>query len=295
MKSSGLVLLVFFSNIHTAVLDPIVIQKQAEIIEKKIMRDRYIFYGLTAVAIAYQVSTALSQFKNAYDTKSTPRTETPSEEKLSILQSIAQSFKESFKACKAGLHHLVFTQEGWIATTHVFVGFGSSVVISKLTEKFMRPDTLRWYVRTHVPYHITLKMMKTRLEELQDASLDQDQVCMGHEYIQLLYERLVKQVSLISSYMLYKEKYLDDEERAIVQRLRKLIFNSQNSWLERIKNQLSAEDRDYEEIMKLIIAYEADCKLQINHFSLVEGDTPYERDALQKQIEDTFGAINKSN
>jgi len=305
IKLLALFFLVFFNTIHTAVLDQMAIERKAVLIEKKMTQDRYFFYGLAATSIVYQVSLSFAQLKHACDTDSS-ETKTSSsskaEEKLSImqrLQALPQSFKESFKACKAGLRHLVLTKEGWTttatATAQILVGVGSSIFISKLCEKFAHPDTLRWYIHTYAPHYLTIKMMKDHLSHLQGSSLDEKQVKMSNELLQLLYAQLVRQGLSICAYITYKTKHLDEEEKIIAERLKVLMLNSQNSWLERIGVQLAADNRDYQEITKLITAFEADIASQINHFSVVEGESMEDRIMIKKQIEACFGTSNKAN
>jgi hypothetical protein len=275
---------VFFSGTITGTaLEQSSIEKKAVIIEKKMTQDRYFFYGLTALGIAYELSQTCAELSKVFSNNVVGKS-TTQQEKTSIIE-----------AFKAGLRHLVYTQEGWVATAQVCVGIGSSIFISKMCEKFVHPDTLRWYIHAYAPYHLTSKMMQERLLELQDPSLDKNRAKMCNEVVELLYDRLVHQGLSICAYMTYKLKYLDNEEKVIAERAKIFMLSSQNTWLSRISAQLSADSRDYCDINRLIIAYEADIASQINHFFLIEGETLQDRSTVKRQEKCYLENTNKAN
>jgi len=278
-----IVLAVFSSIAQDAkIIEQAAVDAKALVIEAKITRDRHIVYCLTALGVARELYQWVPLLRDLYATNN-PQVG-PEQEKLSMLQ-----------ALKAGLSHLFYTQEGWASIVQSGVGIGGFILVSKVCEKFVHPDTIRWYIRNYAPYYLTIKMLKECLSELQDPSISQDRINMCNEFVHLLYDRLVRQSEAVCAYMTYKAKYLDDEERAIAERGKSLMIKSQNTWLDRIFVELSASSRDYQNINTLIAAYKADIALQINHFSVVEGESQHDRSMTEKQIKESLSKIKRPN
>jgi len=246
------------------------VDKKAALIEAKINRERYMVYGLTALGIVHELYQWVPLLTGLLGQTSADIAKT---EDTSM-----------FQAFKAGLRSLFYTKEGWVSVAQCGLSIGGFVMISKVGERFVHPDTLYWYVNAHAPYKRTIKMIQEHLLVLQDASLDCSSIAIHKDSLDSLYDRLVRQSELICGYMTYKCKYLEDEEKAIGRRALNAMFNSQSDWLKRIALQLAADNQDYGEIEKLLVAYGADIASQLNHFSVIEGETAYDRSAVKKRI-----------
>jgi hypothetical protein len=246
------------------------IDKQAVRIEAKITRERRIVYCLTTLGIVhelYQWVPLLSGFFGQ------PSVEAPKKEDSSM-----------FQAFKNGLRSLFYTKEGWVSMAQCGLSVGGFVIISKVSEQFIHPDTLYWYIGAYAPYMRTIKIMQERLSLLQEGSFEQGNITTHKEFLRVLYDRLVHQSELICGYMVYKVKHLDNEEKAIGQRAVKTMINSQNDWLKRISLLLDADKQNYEKIQKRLAAYGVDITSQLNHFSVVEGETVYDRSVVRRNV-----------
>ncbi|HEX4068594.1 MAG TPA: hypothetical protein VHX42_00710 [Candidatus Babeliales bacterium] len=244
------------------------INEQALIIEKKMTRDRYIVYGLTALSLAQQMYPWIAMYQ-----KGKAVSETNAAEQLSMLQSI-----------KAAFNHLLYTKEGWISLVQAGVSLGGGIVISNICNTFIHPDTLRWYVHSHAPYVLTLTMMKQQIVVLQDDTCEADQKLEAQKLLHLLYDRLVQQSRLMCAYMTYKTKQLDDEEKEVAQRTLHILIDVQNNYLFGIAQQLKATVVDYQELEKMLCKYQKDSNSHVNHFAVIEGETIEERYVVKQRV-----------
>lgn len=271
------VFLTFFNtDVHATVLKQASIDQKAEHIQAKMTRDRYLVYSLTALSASFQLSQILPELKKFFGSSSSETTKSP-DKKSSMLEGF-----------KAGLRYMFYTQEGWASTIQLGVGIGSSLFISHLYEKLTHPDTLRWYIHNHAPYHATIKMMKKKLEQLQDPFIDEEQKETNKKFVILLYDRLVYQAQSICAYMTYKTGRLDDEEQMLGKRAQRNMIAVQNNWLDRISAQLSGNDCDYTTLNDLLCAYETDISFHVTHFYMVEGEMLHDRSVVKKQAKQSL-------
>ncbi len=275
MKSSTLLsFLMFFNGVaHAALLKQTVINKKAQQIKTRMTCDRYSVYGLTALSIGFQLRQTIFEMYKNFKSDSVA-TKTP-EEKKTMLEGI-----------KAGLRYMFYTTEGWSSTIQCAVGIGSSMFISHLCEKLTHPDTLRWYINSYAPYHITIKMMKKQVLQLQQQAEEVERAKANKESLLLLYDRLVRQAESICAYMTYKTSWLDDEEKVIGKRAQEAMLMSQNRWLDRIGLEVSSDQCDYQKLYDMVIAYENDSIAHIKHFYMVEGETLYDRSVVRNQMQE---------
>lgn len=247
------------------------IDKKAVAIETQLTRERYFVYGLTALGVMHELYQWFPLLKTVFGSNPV---EAPVQEKKSM-----------FEAFKSGLSFLFYTQEGWVSMAQSALGVGGFVMISKVGDKLVHPDTLTWYVNTYAPYTRTIELMQERLLDLQSASLDAERRAAHKSFLEMLYDRLVRQSEAICAYMTYKSKRLAAEEKAIAQRSVRNMVSFCNNWLLCIATQLNADNPNYEEISRLIAAYQADVTCHLSHFSIIEGETSRERSAVKKQIQ----------
>ena len=257
---------------HATIIDKVIVQKKAVEIETKLTQHRYLVYCLTALGVAHELYKWAPMIRDFYAIRSAG-SDAEQKEKLSMWQSF-----------KAGCRYLFYTQDGWVSIAHSGLSIGGFVMISKACEEFVHPDTLRWYINTYAPYHVTIKMMKERIADLQDQSLAQEYRKVSEQIVHLSYDRLVRQAELACAYMTYKIKHLDDEEKAIAEKAKTLMIQCQNDWLTRISTQLNAVDHDYSALDTLLDSYEEAIRLQMNHFAAIEGETPRDRAAVKRKI-----------
>ncbi|HLW73420.1 MAG TPA: hypothetical protein VKR54_05230 [Candidatus Babeliales bacterium] len=247
------------------------INKKAEAIETKLTRERYFVYGLTVLGVAHELYQWFPLLNTIFGANPV---EAPVQEKKSL-----------FEAFKSGLNFLFYTQEGWVSMAQSALGIGGFVMISKVGDKLVHPDTLNWYMHTYAPYPRTIELMQERLLELQSVSLNPERRAAHKEFLHMLYDRLVRQSEAICAYMMYKSKRLAHEEKALAQRSVRSMVSFSNNWLLCIATQLNADNPNYEEISRLIAAYQADVTCHLNHFSIIEGETLRERSAIKRQLQ----------
>jgi len=271
LKSFLLLPIIIFSSIcsqEIEVLDRAIIDKKALVIEQKLKRDRLIMYGLTSLSVAHEIYQWVPLLKDLFS-NSSPATE---ETKLSFLESI-----------KAAAQYLFLTKEGWVAIMQSGVSVGGFILISEMGKKFIHPNTLRWYINAHASYDVTIRMMQDRLVELQDPSLDQEQLRISNEMLRMLYDRLVRQGEAMCAFLAYKTKRLDDDEKIVAERAKVLMLRSHNHWLQCINTQLQSSDRDYKTLNILLDAYKNAIQAQADNFGFIEGESGRERRLYTKK------------
>ena len=264
----------FFCNTHAAINQASVDARVARV-RTKMTRDRYGFYGLAALGIAYQVGVAYVGFKTIYDNRNASQASTPQEEKTT-----------TFGEMKKALHALFCTQEGLIYNAQLMIGVGSAQFASTLCESLIHPDTLRWYVNNQAPYNQTIKLMVIHLEKLVTESFDDQARSKEHEILQLLYNRLARQAEMMCAYVAYKIHYLEDEEKKLAECFATTLITFHNHWLDSIQKQLSAETHDYQALKNILGEYKEAIRLQMNYFAALEGETQQERSMVKRQIEE---------
>jgi hypothetical protein len=265
----------FFCNIHAAIIEQVAVDARVPRIRTKMMRDRYGFYGLAALGIAYQIGVAYVGFKTVYDNRNASQASASTEEKTT-----------AFGEMKKALHSLFCTQEGLIYNAQLMIGVGSAQFASALCESLIHPDTLRWYVNNQAPYNQTIKILHIHLEKLLTAHLDDQARNKEHEILQLLYNRLARQAEMMCAYVAYKTHYLEDEEKKLAEHFAITLITFHNHWLDSIKKQLSVETYDYQALKNLLDEYKNAIRLQMNYFAALEGETQQERSMVKRQIEE---------
>lgn len=273
MKYSKLFLflttLIFVNAAFSSILDQTTIDKKSLEIEKKLKQDRYMMYALTTIAVAHEIYQWVPLLKELMSLK--PATGNVAENKLGFFASV-----------KAGAQYLFCTTQGWASLIQSGFSIGGFVVISQMGEKYIHPDTLRWYINAHVPYQLTIKLMQEQLQVLQDPSTDQEQQKVSNEVLHMLYNRLVRQAESMCAYMTYKTKQFDDAEKIVGERAKNALFASHMNWLNRIAEKLNVTGCDFKDLEILVDKYQEAVAAQVNHFALVEGETQRERSAVKR-------------
>jgi hypothetical protein len=274
MKQSKLFLFLatlIFVNVSfcSVILEQTVIDKKALEIEKRLKQDRYIMYALTTIAVAHEIYQWVPLLKELMSLK--PATDNVAENKLGFFASI-----------KAGAQYLFCTKDGWVSLIQSGCSIGGFIIISQMGEKFIHPDTLRWYINAHAPYQLTIKLMQEQLRILQNPLTDQEQRTVSNEILRMLYNRLASQAELMCAYVMYKIKQFDAAEKIVGERAKNALFASHDNWLNRIAEQLNSVEYDFKDLELLINEYQKVVAAQVNHFALVEGETQRERSAVKR-------------
>lgn len=297
MKSSRMslffVIIFFFTTIplYPITLDQSFINKKSIEIEKKITQDRYIMYGLTTMAIMYGIcqfmpvlSTAISQQASiSTDSPKVSDVEIKKENKQLLVGQILKSGMQSFTSGTYNVFHNLFcTQESWLFMAQCAVGGLGANIITQISEQYIHPDTLRWYMHNHAPYASTIKLMKERIVELQDALLSEEQRKVSNKILLLLYERLVRQAHLISAYITYKIKYLDQAEKKMGKQIKQSMIKTHMQSLTAIEQQFDTSEYDFAGLEKSLDDYAQAIATQVNHFALAESETKKDRVSVKK-------------
>lgn len=258
------ILIVFFStHFHAAILKPSLIEKKALAIEAKISRDRRIMYGVAALSIAHEFYQWAPLLKSFF-VKDVGAQELMPQEKKSMIA-----------AFKAGLRYYFYTENGWSSLIQSGISLGGFMLVSvfceKLCEEYVHSDTLHWYIKAHVPYRATIKMMQELLLELQDIPLQDDELTMEYiQRLQMLYKRLIVHSIALCGYMKYKSQLFDDKARVTGLQALDFMIAAQNRGLQKISEQLASANGDYSSLMRAITSLEDDNLFYIKHFALLE-------------------------
>jgi excinuclease ABC subunit A len=280
---SFLLMTIMSINAEQHYMQPDNIKEKVRAINYMMMRDQYITYGaiaLTAVQYMYPVITGLYN-SNVY----TPALTQENKEQFLRLRHMQasnpwmQQKKYSFfGSIKDSIMYLFGTKDGWVSIAHLGMSCAGSLVIAKVVDHFYHPDTLSWYVRTHAPYATTLEMIHDRLA-------DTDEQDKQVEVVHQLFERLTHQVEAICAYMMYKKKWLDEDEQRVAVSAVRSFYITQKKWLQRISAVLYADDVDFTRVKDLLILYEGDLAHHLNHFAVIEGDERHLRKIRKRKSE----------
>ncbi|HLJ31319.1 MAG TPA: hypothetical protein VKU36_02680 [Candidatus Babeliales bacterium] len=264
------------------------VSKKAIEIEGMMKRDTYLTYTFTALSVAQTVYPliTLSLQQKEVKAKEAKKENNEKAPDIPLWQSVCQGMiylaKTPVYLIKDTLTHLFFTQEGWKSLALASVSLAGNQVISRVCDKFIHPNTLRWYAHSHAQYDVTITLIKERLTLLQNPVLEEQQREFEQKFLSLLSKRLVHQSEALCAYMMYKSKHLSDEEKEIAQRAVRTFFTVQNYWLPRIVQQV--HNNNYQECATTMIAYEDDMRCHINHFSIIEGETLEERRFVKRLV-----------
>lgn len=294
LKLSLFSTIIFFFAIpsHAVVLDQAFITKKAVSIEAKIKQDRYIMYGLTGFAIAYGIYQWMPMMTTVMVSKpalpvvieikpdNAENQKTP--EKFFVIQSVKNGMQKIKDGTCEVFHDLFCTKESWLSFLQYTLSLTGAGIINQVTEKFMHPDTLRWYIHNHVPYYTTIKLMKERIVGVQDPLVDVQEQKVNNRMLLLLQQRLMRQAHAMCAYIEYKIKNIDQAEKGIAQEAQQSIIKIHEEFLADIKRELSVENPDFTKIELLLDTYQDQLDLFINHFALSEGETKKERAASKK-------------
>jgi Na+-transporting methylmalonyl-CoA/oxaloacetate decarboxylase gamma subunit len=288
MKSAHIFLssLIFISSCMSAFeirfLDQKKINQHAQEIEKKVARDYYLrmaLVGMVAARIAYAGFVWLN---TPHEEKNLITPEKPTvDPNITYWQwmcDVTTSWVNwgSHLVSKESIQHgLVNFGKFAITTTfQTSMGFVMEGVYGKLNY----PNTLRWYICSHVPYTATIKMMK---EMLQEEHCDK-------QLVQELCNRLGADGEKLCGYMVYKTKQLEIEEQQIAERTTRYFFTHYNEFLKRLSDQLASDTVDYNSLDSMLTSFETDIKRQFKLFFFIEGETDEERAMINQKMKLSF-------
>ncbi len=153
---------------------------------------------------------------------------------------------------------------------------GMGFVMEGVYGKLNYPNTLRWYICSHVPYTATLKVVREMLTS--------DQSDYNKQLLQEACNRLVLDGEKICGYMTYKTKQLDIEEQQIAERTTRHFVTYYNEFLQRLSDQLVSDVVDYNIIDTMLTSFETDVKRQLKLFFYLEGETDEERAMIGERV-----------
>lgn len=271
------------------------INKKVVAIEKIITRDSRIVLALKALGHAQEIYILWSLMSPLF-------TDNTAAKELQLLcieckeRPKAAIEKISFtKALWSGLtnfgtntKNLFTTPQGWLTMGGWGAYYGSCLaalyVTLRIPDDCVHPDTLRWYLSAYVPYEVTTQVMKDAIINLQDQSLEAEQVKYNRQLLHSSINRLARYGESICAYMVYKTKQLDEYEQQVATAAAHHCFKYYNNWLMAISAQCSSNNPDYNQINQLITSYEMAMAAELKHFAAIEGETKAERRAvLQKE------------
>ena len=277
------------------------IDQHAISIEKKVTRDYYLrmaLVGIVAARVAYGVTTwvHVNFFKKSENL--IPENLMPVEESKDATQIPIEKPKESIELPKITWSEWVDKKKvAWVTWGKYVVskenvtnkaidlgkiacayGFqtGMGFVMEGVYGKLNYPNTLRWYICSHVPYTATLKVVREMLAS--------DQSDYNTLLLQEACNRLVLDGEKICGYMTYKTKQLDIEEQQIAERTTRHFFTYYNEFLQRLSDQLACNVVDYNTIDTMLTSFEADVKRQLKLFFYLEGETDEERAMIGERV-----------
>lgn len=273
------------SMCEVRLLDQKKIDQHAIAIEKKVTRDYYVrmaLVGIVAARVAYAgikwLNTPIEKKSENLIPVQKPK-DSPEVPKISW-EEWACNVKTSW--VNWGKH--VVSKENVTKQAIDFGKFacgnvmqtGISFVMEGVYGKLNYPNTLRWYISSHVPHTATITVIK--------GMLIPDQMSNNRLLLQEACDRLVCDGEKICGYMTYKTKQLDIEEQQIAERTTRYFFNYYNEFLQRFSDQLASDTADCTVLDTMITSFEADIKRQLKLFFYLEGETDEERAMIGEKI-----------
>lgn len=249
-------------------LDEIRIDAKSDAIKKMIERHNSIVAGLTGLATMQQLlfftPIFIAGFNKFFDRSVCMCGSEP------LVQPVHVPF---FSAMANGFKDTFCTVNGWQNLLKFCVGEAAThFVLQKVDTHFRHPDTLRWYVHTHVPYVRVLKIMKNITLKLQEHDLDERD---KDHYCSLLYaccDRLSGYGEDICAYIVYKSSDLEGRTAEMAEQMARYLLNYQNESLEAIGVELDKHEPDYQIINQLIAIYETEIRSHRDMFAVIEGE-----------------------
>ncbi len=270
---------------YVRLLDQKKIDQHAISIEKKVTRDYYIrlaLVGIVAARVTYGFVTWFNTPHNKVTENLIP-VEKP-KESIEIPKITWGEWAHNKKVAWVDWGKFVVSKENIqkqaidLGKFACMSGFqtGMGFVMEGVYGKLNYPNTLRWYICSHVPYTATVKVIKDMLAA--------DQTHYNTLLLQEACNRLVLDGEKICGYMTYKTKQLDIEEQQIAERTTRHFFNYYNEFLKRLSDQLACDVVDYSAIDTMLISFETDVKRQLKLFFYIEGETDEERAMIGERI-----------
>jgi hypothetical protein len=290
------------SGVEIPLLSSESIDKKAVAIQSKITRDRYLAYAagtIVAARAVYSLSPYWSPLQRFFG-------ETPAVHNIPVIDKVAdlsvpqeasvtpdiswgQWFGDGLSAVKQNMtieNALKFTKDSLFSIGHYGLATcaqnGIGLVMAGMYKRLMYPDTLRWYVHTHVPYKMIIKGMK---DGLVDPSLDSLDIAYNKQKLHDSCFLLACYGESMCAYMTYKTKKLDAQVQPIAELAKNRFLGFYNDWLRRMMSQLDQEIINNDEVIKLIQLYEKELTYRLRHFAILEGETEDQMCAIEERID----------
>lgn len=249
-------------------LDSAVIDCKAIAIQKMIERHELIVQGLTACAFLQQLPIIIEGVGSLFNYSMVKKEakEIANAEKISFFGAMSQGFQNAF-----------FTKEGWERSWPIIAGWAATTfIMQSVQEKFQHPDTLRWYIRSHVPYGKSIVVMKKVITHLQDTHLSDQDRAFKHIMCSGLLEQLANYGEDICAYIQYKASRLEGRRKINAEKCSRYLIHYHNDLLERIDTLLHGDISGYSSIIDLLDVYSSELMHYRQLFSTLEGESEYQ-------------------
>ena len=287
-------------------LDQKKIDQHAAAIETKVTRDYYLRVALVSIVAARIAYMGINYFNSTHD-KVPVNVPDASSQNVEVPNVQAEPIAVPKITWEEWTHNQKLSWVKWVKhvvskenVTNQMIGLGQFVVINSFQTgmgfvmegvygKLNYPNTLRWYICSHVPYTATIKVIKEMVVPLQDPlPLTPEQVPYNKQLLQEACNRLVGDGEKLCGYMTYKTKQLDIEEQQVAERTTRHFFNYYNEFLMCISAQLACDVVDYNILDTMLISFETDIKRQLKLFFFIEGETDEERAMIGERVKRSF-------
>ncbi len=296
---SSLILISSCTNAHQIYqirpLDQKKIDQYAVAIEKKVTRDYYIrtaLVGMVAARIAYGLVTWLNAPHIKVDDNLIPA-EKP-KNSTAVPKITWTEWACNKKTAWIDWGKYVVSKENITKQAIDFGKFacnssfqmGMGFVMEGVYGKLNYPNTLRWYICSHVPYTSTIKVIKEMLLPFREdqSALTLNQTCYNTRLLREACNRLVIDGEKLCGYMTYKTKQLDIEEQQIAERTTRYFVTYYNEFLKRLSDELMFDLCDCNTIDAMLATFETDIKRQFKLFFYIEGETDEERAMIGERM-----------
>lgn len=262
------------------------INKKAVVIEKKLAREKYFVLGLTTLGHIHNIYIFLSFFMPSKSLDNMCAACKNKEVELVKNVPFGVAMRSGLINVVQNVKNLFVTPQGWgtIGYNILYCGgfLTASFITARVADNLIHPDTLHWYITTHVPYELTIQLMKEVIVNLQAQKLTGEDVVYNVQILKDSLNRLAGYGESICAYMTYKSHCLEDGEQQVAEKAICYFFHYYNAWLIDVFAQCGLKSPHYDQINASIASYEINVAAQLRHFYAIEGETEIDQLAIEE-------------
>jgi|GEM_PF-6926007 len=266
--------------VGTLLCQPLYISKEAiinkvPVVQKTIRRHQYMVATLSALGYMHQLSliaAGLEYFlsdstqysKNKQNVKQEEKRETPG-----FFAELTKDTKELFG-----------TRQGWMrigqAGVSLVAQIGAFCLFQKVADTIYHPDTLRWYIRTGIPYERTISAIESLARKLATGQMSERQKIYYEKMLHQSCHQLIQYAQDACAYMVYKKAQLPDTQKILAKNMIRHLLRYHNDIFSTVFTLLEDTDPSFIDLIDLVKEYKEELRYHYKLFASIEGENVQE-------------------